>query len=717
MIKYRINNEYLDVFTDSKDFAITKQISKIGEIDSRHGDFSTSFKVPLTANNARILRYTPELNNNSSTGQFRRYNGQLVEDDAVISDGYYQVVKFSPTKHEVDIKFFGGNSDWFDLLKDRYINEVIKAEDSEYPYNLDNLEHAYSVPNVVNSWDLNNNLPYYYFFNDNGINTFKDSPVNNVDISEFRLSVFEKVIFKTIFDSVDIKLTGDLFQDDAFNRTIISTVTDIEVAESTQNTKNFTLERFTQEIRGNNIGRAVNFSIGDYDSRWSGSSFTANADGTTLTIAPFAIRISFSGNTSDPVGTTCDLQYSINGANTVTVPLALLVGPSVDFNSFVFENTSTITINLNTNDIASFTFRQSLTTDRTIVTSNSGDEQSFFNYNVATANTFISDVTKYLPKIKQTDFIKDIMFRFGVISYYDVKSRTLTLNKFESVANNKLKSSDWTNRIDLSKDIEVDFTKILSNYAKKSIIDLEDDDNDLYNALIRDVYGFNLGRGVIDINNDFLSDEKDIYTSPYASTLTLRTLRTAKSNPNLDPTDGEFWLPYIPTQIQQGVDNQGDATYEPNEIKPRVLIATGLTLVESFAVNDDQINLSGTNYNSVGYAYFMKPQLKVQGGGAPQDYSLDDIQETLAYQLQTGTTYRYNGIPLLEKNYNLYQKILNEPFYISLYMNLSALDVQQLDFFTPIFLEYQYDSGYYYIDSVEQYKGDGSTTKINLVKI
>ena len=186
MIKYRINNEYLDVFTDSKDFAITKQISKIGEIDSRHGDFSTSFKVPLTANNARILRYTPELNNNSSTGQFRRYNGQLVEDDAVISDGYYQVVKFSPTKHEVDIKFFGGNSDWFDLLKDRYINEVIKAEDSEYPYNLDNLEHAYSVPNVVNSWDLNNNLPYYYFFNDNGINTFKDSPVNNVDISEFR---------------------------------------------------------------------------------------------------------------------------------------------------------------------------------------------------------------------------------------------------------------------------------------------------------------------------------------------------------------------------------------------------------------------------------------------------------------------------------------------------------------------------------------------------
>ena len=98
MIKYRINGEYLDLFSDLKDFAITKQISKIGEIDSRHGDFSTAFKVPLTANNARILRYTPELNNNTDVGQFRRYDGQLVEDEAVISDGYFRLLSFHPLK-------------------------------------------------------------------------------------------------------------------------------------------------------------------------------------------------------------------------------------------------------------------------------------------------------------------------------------------------------------------------------------------------------------------------------------------------------------------------------------------------------------------------------------------------------------------------------------------------------------------------------------------
>ena len=116
MIKYKIEGQYLDQFTE-EEFAVTKAISKIGEIDLRHGDFSTSFKVPLTARNIAILRYTPELNNLSKLDNFKRYNGALVEDDVVVSDGYYQVTGFNATKKEATVNFFGGNSDWFDLLK------------------------------------------------------------------------------------------------------------------------------------------------------------------------------------------------------------------------------------------------------------------------------------------------------------------------------------------------------------------------------------------------------------------------------------------------------------------------------------------------------------------------------------------------------------------------------------------------------------------------
>ena len=130
MIKYKVEGEYLDQF-DKAEFAVTKAISKIGEIDLRHGDRSTNFKVPLTANNARILRYTPNLNNYNSVNNFARYNGQLIQDDAVISDGYYQVTKFNPSTKEVEMRFYGGNSDWFDLLKGRYINKDVSVDGNQ----------------------------------------------------------------------------------------------------------------------------------------------------------------------------------------------------------------------------------------------------------------------------------------------------------------------------------------------------------------------------------------------------------------------------------------------------------------------------------------------------------------------------------------------------------------------------------------------------------
>jgi hypothetical protein len=48
---------------------------------------------------------------------------------------------------------------------------------------------------------------------------------------------------------------------------------------------------------------------------------------------------------------------------------------------------------------------------------------------------------------------------------------------------------------------------------------------------------------------------------------------------------------------------------------------------------------------------------------------------------------------------------------------LNDLDIESIDFLVPIWIETQVDSGWYYINEISQYKGDGSTTKVNLVKI
>jgi hypothetical protein len=303
------------------------------------------------------------------------------------------------------------------------------------------------------------------------------------------------------------------------------------------------------------------------------------------------------------------------------------------------------------------------------------------------------------------------MIRYGVVSQYDIKTKTLTLNKFEDIDNNRVNAPDWTSKIDLSKQINVDFTKILSGYAKSSLFEyVNDSSNDSQIAAFNTVLPYNLGTGVINIDNDFLSDEKTVYKSPFAPTASIRPT---------DSNDG-FYLPYMPIWQIDDEDDSGNIRYTNKDIEPRVLLSNGLTSV--FSINQGGettisiIDDSGTpqDFTDIGYAFFAKLQATRLG---LNDNGLDSNTQTLNFENYELLSNNFTGIPLLERNYQFYNKILNAPFYVSLYMNLTALDVQQLDFFTPIFLEYKYDSGYYYIDSVEQYKGDGSTTKVNLVKI
>ena len=112
MIKLIVEGEQLDLFKNEV-FAISKAVSKIGDINLRHGDVSINFKVPATAKNNQIFRYLYNLNNNN-LGAFKRFEGVVLDGQSVVSVGYYQVLKTKPLKKEIELRFYGGNSDWFD---------------------------------------------------------------------------------------------------------------------------------------------------------------------------------------------------------------------------------------------------------------------------------------------------------------------------------------------------------------------------------------------------------------------------------------------------------------------------------------------------------------------------------------------------------------------------------------------------------------------------
>ena len=697
MIKYKVNGEYLDQFK-LENFAISKAISKIGEIDLRHGDRSTSFDVPLTANNIKILRYTPELNNYTTVNNFDAYDGQLIEDDAVISDGYYQVVKFSPTTKKASLRFYGGNSAWYALLKDRFINEeVLPSSGSQNVYSLSDSNHSYSESNIAGSWNLDR--PYFYFLRDSGRNSTKEI-TTNTDRLDWGLSYRQDYLLQKIFSSVDVNVKGDLFNDPSYYTDVITSDKDIEsLVFVGDNRSSYRVADNIYEIPNEAPapGGPINFLVGSDNPQWDGNTFTANKNINDLRI-DFRIRTVFNTNV---LGLKC--FYSKNGGSVVTTNMVVEstiqgVGtvytvsfPTADFSNVVSGDT--------------FQFTFGFVGPISLVLFGNGGQYSEVNIKEEGVNTQVQG-SELIPKVKQTDFIKDIMLRYGVVSQYDIKTRTLTLDKFENIANKIPNAPDWSKKIDLSKEINVDYSKVLKGYAKKSIFAYADDtdkDNDL--AAYKTVNSDGLGNGIINIENDFLSDEKTVYKSPFAATANRYSFKYDLEN------DIEKWyVPHVPSSKISG-ENNGVATYEINEIKPRVLKAQKLPVSSFNKIGQNTLSIDfASSYTEVGYAYMSKVFLSGVG-----NQSLNDLTDNSLYTNKNDTF--FVGDTLLERNYNLYRKILNNPFYVSLNLNLSSLDVQSVDFLTPIYLEYKYDSGYYYIDSIEQYKGDGSTTKVNLVKI
>ncbi len=186
MIKLIVQGQQLDLFKDEV-FAISKAVSKIGEINLRHGDVSVSFKVPATAKNNEIFRYLYNLNNNN-LGAFKRFEGTVLDGQSVVSVGYYQVLKTSPLKKEISLRFYGGNSDWFDLIKDRSINKTYINQSNnpnENSYDLSYMDHTFAEESIKDSWS--NTQDYKYFPIDNGSNSEKAN--NEFTINDFQLGV------------------------------------------------------------------------------------------------------------------------------------------------------------------------------------------------------------------------------------------------------------------------------------------------------------------------------------------------------------------------------------------------------------------------------------------------------------------------------------------------------------------------------------------------
>lgn len=743
MIKYKIGTEFLDQFDSNSSFAITKAVSKIGEINLRHGDRSTGFKVPLTAKNTKLLNYVTIINSSTSNQSFQRIQGKLVEDDVVISDGYFQVTKFNPYKKEVDMRFYGGNTDWFSELKDRKINESYTDENN---YNVNDILNVIISPQKIEESfinDLSESYPYKFFLVDNNRDTERNT-LNDITLDttvrDWQIGVSQGVIFNRIMDSIGIKTKGNIFNDPKYYKTLISGSKDLEILSNKVNYTDFIEMSENKQFLQTDIYSNLSFTENSFlSNEWSGDTVILNGDCSNAIIN---FEVNFSGPNSF---TSRELTYKViknigqlneSQILEITIPLTAIVqvpnssGGVVGFSSYYavddvdlstsFIDGDTITVQYKTNiqdNVPNVDYYAADLTNGT----NPTPTIPFFEFIL---EDYVKPTTgnEVLPDISQADFIKDTLIQFGAISQYDVKTKTLTCNKFDIIDDNKRNAINWSSRVDLSSLPNVNLTKVLSNYGKKSFFKYNEvDDSDVLNTLYKAITNYQLGDGFIEIDNGFLTDEKDIYTSPYSPTIMVGTFPFSNDDPN---NRANFFLPFVPLYTRTAIDE-----WEENDIgAKKYLYVDDVNIMNAYRGSTEFINIDDvTQIASMPLVYFDKSDYPYNYDSIINDYkeglsfgklielNKNDNNGQILENTNTSTT--NSTSTLLNQYYSFQKSVLNKPIYLEINLMLTSLDVQNVDFFTPIFLNFGLDSGYYYIDEISQYKGQDKSTKVKLVKI
>ena len=684
MIQLIVQGEELDLFKN-EEFAISKAVSKVGQFDLRFGDVSIGFNVPLTAKNNRIFRYISNLNN-KNIGAFKRFEGEIREDDAVLSKGFYQVFTSNQNKKQIKIRFLGGNSDWFDLIKDRFINENYPktiGNPNSTSYSLNYLNHKFERLSITNSRD--NTDGYFYFICDTGIDSNKAD--NVILLKEFQLGVYEHTIFKNIFESVGIKVKGSMFNDPLYKSTIVNKPSDLSSFEFQNNVKRYTptvSQSVPSIVTGNDeldFG-SINFPLSDNDPQWTGTKFTSSGDIGTFTLYGRLVTdlelTWFNVNNASIRVRVLVNSVPVGNIVTVTPDASLSDGNSLSFSEYEFIFDGGTYPSILENDVVEIQYLTNTNVNQfeptLLQVGRYSYLESYLGYEIDEA-VVPFDINSAVPKIKQSDFVKDIMFRLGAISRYDAKKRIVYFDKFQDVEKNKNKALDFTNKVDLSKDIEIDFNKLVSNYNKRSLIKYKEDDKDFELVAFKSVTKNGLGDAVIEIDNDNLTDEGTIFESQYAATFQKITW------------SDNFYVPYIPVYNSDG---------SVNDLKPRVLVANPMLSPSAFSTSFTLIIIEGNpgGWGFIGYAFFAKQitdEIEVINNG------LDTNTQTLSFFNYKDAGQTYIGDTLLDKNFDLYRKILNNPIYLPIYLNLNNLDVQNFDPLTPIWLDLWIYTVYYYL--------------------
>lgn len=746
-INIRISNNRLDLLNGEK-YPISFQIASFANIADRDTSKSPTVKLPATYRNLKLLGFPTDVNIVNTVNPIKKINDASIWDDEIrLAKGYLTIQSSTLRGGNIEVQFFQTGSDWIESFKEKSIKELDLSE----------WDHGYNNTSILDS--RANTEGYTYPIIDYG--NLDTRSVNSLKYGNFKVCTFVHTVLKRAFLEEGFKVSGSYSLDNVYRKMILPCV--------------YSVMKTSEAVRTDLASRAggINQTMGAFatikllyekeeGNHWSlaSDSYIVPQDGNYL------IQVESNWQGASVASAPFDVHVYVNGSPFYTqfldvyVTLELSEGDEIEI---YYENLSANSFDFTYDSTSSYVFNQ-LGNDQVSITSVG-----------AISEDGVVELEANLPDIKVIELLKHVVVSNGVFLNTDGDSNTVEMFGFSDISNNKIHAVNWSKKLDLSEDQEFIYNEVIQDYAQKNYLRFSGDSSDKYLELYRKDNDTGFGDGYIEIDSDILEPEKDLLESVFAPTVSKVSLNAfVGGHPKF------AYVPYIPTnqtetaryEITSITVSGGRTLVTFVDTDVPYDVGTELTIYgASSALYDDVFTIrekgstTGTFYiDSVkggagatgGYAVrgleeSVTPRILLHHGSVNidsfsnyTDYTLygaggseTDISYASFYNRQLGFN-ELDSLPSLAfsrpnimpdiglndnskegtldgQNYQSINKVLNKPFMLKAYFRLTRTDLINLDFKKPIFLE-QYNS-YFYLNKIDQYFGDGSSTPVELVKI
>jgi len=210
----------------------SKSISDIKELYERSGAYSSEITLPGTDKNNKFFKNVFDITTDNFFNINAKVPAALANDNIILDEGYIQLLQIINKRDEINYKiiFYSNVVDLFADIGDKYLNELP----------LSSLDNTASLFNVMNSWDNNNPLNYYYGYINFGGERCRDlwggivgSGINDtgkgLTIADIYPGVRVKALIDIIFNSNGLSYESTLIESDNFNKLVIPFTNNVEL--------------------------------------------------------------------------------------------------------------------------------------------------------------------------------------------------------------------------------------------------------------------------------------------------------------------------------------------------------------------------------------------------------------------------------------------------------------------------------------------------------